>query len=563
MKMKVDVKKIIWSILLVVLMAIVYYFTIPAVNLRNAGFLAYVLFVFVVIALIVYIWVYENVPYGSKLKYVWAPALLVVLIIIIGGISSWNLFHAKAAREVAQVTEVETFEEGFSDLLGSEATLNNLPIVDYDTAKLLGDKKVAGIKNSTWYEVDKEYNLIKYQGKYYRLSVIDYGGVFKYAKAKKTGLPGYVLVDVVPKKGTVTEEAQIVLTEKPIKYSPGAFFSYDLKRHLRGQFPSAIFDKSYLEIDEEGIPYWITGVRTPTRGLFGVQVVKSFVVTNAETGESYMCNIDEAPEWIDHIFSLSYLMNIAHNHYAYVNGYVNNIFSKTGVLRLSYDYRDRHGNDKESEAGKYANFYGYSSIIGPDGDVLFYTGLTAANNAESNLGWLTINARTGAVTQYSVVGAEESSAQSAVETLVQAQRWEATFPLPVNIAGQPSYLMALKGKSGLVQGYGLVNVENYSLAVCSETLEGTVNDYLEKSGNTSEIIIDDERVTETKSGEITAIYTAELNGTTQFYYVIDGELYRCSITVNEKQVLFVVGDRVTFEAEEQGDIKTIIEISLD
>ena len=177
MKMKVDVKKIIWSILLVVLMAIVYYFTIPAVNLRNAGFLAYVLFVFVVIALIVYIWVYENVPYGSKLKYVWAPALLVVLIIIIGGISSWNLFHAKAAREVAQVTEVETFEEGFSDLLGSEATLNNLPIVDYDTAKLLGDKKVAGIKNSTWYEVDKEYNLIKYQGKYYRLSVIDYGGV--------------------------------------------------------------------------------------------------------------------------------------------------------------------------------------------------------------------------------------------------------------------------------------------------------------------------------------------------------------------------------------------------
>ena len=123
--------------------------------------------------------------------------------------------------------------------------------------------------------------------------------------------------------------------------------------------------------------------------------------------------------------------------------------------------------------------------------------------------------------------------------------------------------MALKGKSGLVQGYGLVNVENYSLAVFSETLEGTVNDYLEKSGNTSEIIIDDERVTETKSGEITAIYTAELNGTTQFYYVIDGELYRCSITVNEKQVLFVVGDRVTFEAEEQGDIKTIIEISLD
>ena len=526
------------------------------------GFWFYLLLVCAVVGLDVFIWKYDSHVYGdTKLKYAWIPALVVVAVLLIGGISSWNVFHAKAAREVVQVTEVEAFEEGFPDLLNSSTTIESLPIVDYDTAKLLGDKKVAGIKNSTWYDVDDEYNLIQYHGEYYRLSVIDYGGFFKWTKAKSSGLPGYVRVGVVLKNGTVTQEAQIVTNGKPIVYSPGAFFSQDLKRHLRGQFPNAIFDKSYLEIDEEGTPYWITGVRTPTRGLFGVQVVKSFIITNAETGESYQCSIEEAPEWIDHIFSLSYLMDITHNHYAYVNGYWNNVFSKTGVLRTSYDFRDKHKNDEDSEAGKFANFYGYSSIIGPDGDVLFYTGLTAANNAESNLGWLTINTRTGAVTQYSVVGAEESSAQAAVETLVQAQRWEATFPLPVNIGGEPTYLMALKGKSGLVQGYGLVNVENYSLAVYSDTPEGAVKEYLAKSGKASETVVVDD-ATETRSGEISAIYTAEISGMTHFYYVIDDELYRCPITVNEKQVLLKVGDKITFEMKD-GDIKTITKISLD
>lgn len=561
MKGKISISKVIISLLLLALCGAVYYIAIPAVNLRNAGFWLYLLFVAAVIVFAVFLWS-GDAWYNKKVSRVWLLIPLIVVVIVIGGISSWNIFYAKAAREVAQVTEVEAFEEGFPDLLESNAVSSNLPVVDYDTAKLLGDKKIAGIKNTTWYEVDSEYNLIQYQGKYYRLSVIDYGSFFKWCKANSSGIPGYVLVDVVP-KGTVIQEAQIVMTKKPIVYSPGAFFSHDLKRHLRFQFPSAILDKSYLEIDEEGTPYWITGVRTPTRGLFGVHVVRSFIVTNAETGESHQYGIDEAPEWIDHIFSLTYLMDITHNHYAFVNGYWNNLFSKTGVLRTSYYYRDKHKNDEDSAAGKFANFYGYSSMVGPDGEILFYTGLTAANNAESNLGWLTINTRTGAVTQYSVVGAEESSAQAAVETLVQAQRWEATFPLPVNIGGEPTYLMVLKGKSGLVQGYGLVNVENYSLAVYSETLEGAVDEYLAKSGKTGEIATTDKEETETKTGEISAIYTAELNGTTQFYYVIDEELYRCPITVNEKQVLFVVGDKVTFEVEGKGDIKTITKISLD
>ena len=44
--------------------------------------------------------------------------------------------------------------------------------------------------------VDDEYNLIQYQGEYYRLSTIDYANdFFKWRKAQYDGVPGYVLVE--------------------------------------------------------------------------------------------------------------------------------------------------------------------------------------------------------------------------------------------------------------------------------------------------------------------------------------------------------------------------------
>mgnify|MGYP006967344259 CR=1 FL=1 len=41
--------------------------------------------------------------------------------------------------------------------------VENLSIVDMETAERLGDRTVGSIKNSAWYEVDNEYNLIKYK----------------------------------------------------------------------------------------------------------------------------------------------------------------------------------------------------------------------------------------------------------------------------------------------------------------------------------------------------------------------------------------------------------------
>ena len=568
------------TVFLAAICALVYYLALPAVTLHSAGFWWFILLCLVSISISITCFCYDSfeIPIGAS----WIITAACLVIFAVCGLISGMMFHSDEARQVADITESERLiVEDFTDIT-TEDNFNNLPLVDLDTAKMLGDKKVAQLKHASWYDVDDEYNLIQYQGKYYRLSVIDYGDYWKYRKAKNEGLPGYVLVSATSRNGAVTQEATIVQLDKAIRYSPGAFWSYDLRRHLRSQYPSYIFDESYLEIDEEAVPYWITGVKRPTAGVFGVKTVTSFIVTNAQTGESQEYSIEEAPEWIDHIFSLSYLMDIAEWHYAYVDGFWNNVFSKTNVWRTSYFFRDRHGNDSESEAGKFANFFGYSSII-QDGQVMFYTGLTAANSAESNLGWLIIDTSSGKMTEYRFFdeatddyasGAEESSAQAAVEQLVQAMGYEATFPLPVNIAGEPSYIMCLKGKAGLIQAYAICNIDNFSIAVQADTLDKALNLYLGRLGkepiydttdDTSSESTPETDVPEVETQEVTGkiveVYTAEVNGTTQFYYVIGEDLYRSSIKLNELQVTWKVGDELTISYYEDGAIRVATDIN--
>ena len=538
------------TVVLAAICAILYYLALPAITLRSPGFWGFLLFCAACVAISLSMFFYEDHP--GVVAAAWIGVGAVLLGLLVCWVSSWMMFHSQKAYEVADVTISPTsIADDFADL-SDEQNLSNLPLVDLDTARMLGDKKVAKLQHASWYDVDDEYNLVKTPDGYYRLSVVDYGDYWKYRKAKTEGLPGYVLVGVTPENGAVTQDATVVELDDAIRYSPGAFWSYDLKRHLRVQYPSYVLDDSYLEIDDEGNPFWVTGVLRPTAGAFGVKTVTTFILTNAQTGASQEYNVENAPEWIDHIFSLRYLMQIAYWHYAYADGFWNNALGKTNVWRTSYEYRDKQSSSSESAAGKFANFFGYSSIVDKNGEVLFYTGLTAANNAESNLGWLTIDISTGKMTQYNVVGAEESSAQSAVEQLVQAQGYEATFPLPANIAGQPSYIMCLKGKAGLAQAYGICNVENYSIAVQAETLDQAIRLYQQKLGyeittmpvDTS--ALDDEQETKASSGIIEAIYTAEINGTTQFYYLVDGQLYRAPITINELQITFKVGDKIIF-----------------
>ena len=244
-----------------------------------------------------------------------------LLVFIITGITGGVM--AKAT----QYSKVITVQDGnFSEDI-PEINTDDIVVIDVKTARKLGDRTIATIPNASWYDVDDEYNLVIINGKKYRISPVNYGSVWKFFKADEAGIPGYVLVEATKKDA----EARYVELDEPIRYSPSACFEYDLSRHLRNEYPSYIFGKAFFEVDDEGNPFWVTGVKTAQVGMRGALITTSVVVTNAVTGETEEYFLENLPDWIDHAESVKELMRSLEWHYSYRDGWWNSVTSKTNV----------------------------------------------------------------------------------------------------------------------------------------------------------------------------------------------------------------------------------------
>ena len=549
-KKQVNVSTFVCTAISLLVAWLIYRSWLPAVNLRNGQLYGYLVVACICVAAIFWIrdmvkgegdYDFEGVSRVLILVTVGVTVISLILLII-----NSKMITAKTLQKIPEIKDGE-FVEDYVEISDDPAEVFTL---DLDSAERLGDRAIGNIENASWYEVNNEFNLITYNGKKYRLSPLEYGGMFKYLKAKHDGIPGYVLVD------DDTMEATFVKTEQPIRYSPSAFFGYNLERHLRYQFLTYIFSDSIFEIDEEGVPYWVTGITTPHASLYRGRVIEKVIVTNAYTGESTVYFLNEVPEWIDHVYPLNYLMNLAMWHYEYVRGYWNSVFSKTGIYRTSYVYRTLR-DDKDDET---ANFYGYNSFVSKAGDTVFVTGITPANKSESNTGFLTLNARTGEMVYYPAEGAEESSAQKACESKMQNFGYRATYPVFVNVSGQPTYLMALKDKAGIIQAYGFVNLKNYSIACVNEKINIALEEYKRAIGLDTEVKVTEDDVLEV-TGTVEEIYSQAIDGTTYYYYVVDGNLYKASAAVNELQFLIKVGDEIEIKYQEAAVCRNVKEIN--
>lgn len=539
---------------------------LPAWNIRSGGFWCYCIIV-CVIATITFSIADLAVDYGTTTIITNVLKIISIAMVIIGVVlffASSTMFNAVRYSNLIDVEE-GNFQEDIQSVSTVEEA-KNFPLLDIETAQKLGNRSLSQIKKVSQFEVNDEYNLISYNGKQYRLSPLEYSSFFK--ALNNESIPGYVLVD------SETQESQLVDLENEIKYAPSDIFSQDLKRHLRSKYPSYIFDKFQFDIDDSGEAYYIAPVLKPTIGLFGGKKVESFVIVNANSGECEEYLPEDLPEWVDHAYSLDYLMNLAENYYQYKDGFFNSIFSKTDVKNLSYSYKGENvNNDDEEDENEFA---GYNSILTEDG-VQFFTCVVSASNDESALGFILANSRTGKITYYECAGAEESTAQLQAESLYQNYGYKSSYPLIVNVDGVPTYIISLKDKSKINKAYVMINVENYTISASGETLEDALIEYREKvlgeegltpNDLTSETPEEVEAEIYTTTGTITQLYQATQNGTTQFFFILDGDenLYISPITNNSRQVQMSVGSNVSIEYynspdEELVGIVSKIEIS--
>lgn len=537
-KVKATISRIVIPVISVLLCLGLNYLFTPAWTLHSAGMWGLLLTGFLIatcLSFIIEFMINEKETSGMVITGIYAGiSIVIVLIMCIGNLSGAKAFNSSKYQALIEVQD-GNFQEEIPEA-------EDVAVVDLNTARRVGSRAIGTIKNSTWYEIDNEYNLITYQGKQYRISPLNYGGYLKFRKAKEVGIPGYVLVDAV------TQEGKYIALDKPIYYSPSAFWGKDLSRHLRSQYLNYILGTSFFEIDEEGNPFWITSVKTPTIGLFGGKTEEKFIITNANNGESDIYSAEELPKWVDHAFDLKYLMTTTQWSFEYVHGWWNALTSKTDVKNLSYVYGD-------------GSFSGYNSTVTKDG-IMFFTGVTPANSTESNVGFILVSTRTGVVKYFECPGAEESSAQAAAEGLVQNLGYKATYPTIINVDGIETYFMTLKDDAGLIQKYALCNVANYTMVVEANTLQECMDKYCVKIGVTKETPKED---TFSKEGTISEITNVQISGYTYYCFKLNGEddIYMSSIENSSKQAFMKEGQKIRIEfvkSSEEG-VFTIKKIS--
>jgi hypothetical protein len=190
-----------------------------------------------------------------------------------------------------------------------------------------------------------------------------------------------------------------------------------------------------------------------------------------------------------------------------------------------------------------------------------YTGITSITGDNSIVGFLLINQRTKEAIFYSVTGAAEESARGAAQAMVSDYGWSATFPLLINVSGQPTYFLSLKEASTeVVQGYAMVNVSQYNkIKVWGRNLAECIDNYvkaLQDNGiNAEDVQIDDApsqgapapAAQETVTGAITDLRSAVIDGGTVYYIKLENHGQYFSVAAKDQPdvVLLSKGDTVT------------------
>lgn len=444
---------------------------------------------------------------------------LCLLVCVVGSVISAVPFHAKAYRDLLQV-ETGDFAQDVAEI-----SYNKIPMLDADSAKQLGRRAMGSISQNSnlvsQFEVSDYYTQINYQGNPVRVSPLEYGNVIKWFNNRSAGLPGYIVVNMV------TQEARLVQLKEGMQVSTCEHFNRNLRRYLRFRYPTYLFGDINFEVDEDGTPYWICSRVDKTIGLFGGEDIRGAVLVNAVTGEHTYYEKD-VPTWVDRVYDPDIIVNQYDFHGKLVNGWINSWLGQKAVTTTTAGY----------------------NYIALNDDVYMYTGVTSANADQSNLGFLLSNQRTKETKFYTAPGATEKAAQASAMGVVQDLGYIATFPLLLNIAGEPTYFIPLKDNTNLVKSYAMVNVAQYQIVATGSTVSECEQKYVQLLGSKG-ITTPEERPQTEASGVIAELRSAVLDGNTYYFIRLEGEevFYSVSASQNEVAVILNVGDSVTIEHE--------------
>ena len=553
--------KIVLSLLCSAVFAgILFYFMLPALNFKSYDL--YIYLGAIVASYVVFNALFSNVfgkpeyvPYVKRRAIV--PGIIIAVLLVavgIGYLVSCEFFRASSYSKIISVDTDSNFSEDIEEQTAD--SFSEIPKLDEDTAAQLAARALGALKDIgsvSQFTIAPENSQINYQGKPYRVVPLQYADIIKWLVNTREGFPGYVMVNMADESTNFVE-----LKDGSIKYSAYEHFNKLLKRHLRFEFPTYLFADATFEVNDDGDPFWICARLDKTIGLFGGTDVIGIVLVDAVSGECIEYSMDQLKDdpnlqWIDRVYDSDLIVQ-QYNYYGkYQKGFWNSLLGQKDVIKTTDGY----------------------NYIAKNDDVWMYTGVTSVTSDQSIIGFVRVNQRTKEADFYNVTGGTEYSAQQAAEGRVMDLGYTATFPLLLNIGGEPTYFLSLKDpKNQIVQQYALINVANYNnnkMGVTGTDLSKCLASYIEslkEKGITVDINPDDvvtpgtneDKTPDTSkltaSGTIADIRTAVMGGESYYYIKLDSNeaYFAIAASKDEGVVILNRGDSVTVTYSGEGSI---------
>ena len=553
--------KIVLSLLCSAVFAgILFYFMLPALNFKSYDL--YIYLGAIVASYVVFNALFSNVfgkpeyvPYVKRRAIV--PGIIIAVLLVavgIGYLVSCEFFRASSYSKIISVDTDSNFSEDIEEQTAD--SFSEIPKLDEDTAAQLAARALGALKDIgsvSQFTIAPENSQINYQGNPYRVVPLQYADIIKWLVNTREGFPGYVMVNMADESTNFVE-----LKDGSIRYSAYEHFNKLLKRHLRFEFPTYLFADATFEVNDDGDPFWICARLDKTIGLFGGTDVIGIVLVDAVSGECIEYSMDQLKDdpnlqWIDRVYDSDLIVQ-QYNYYGkYQKGFWNSLLGQKDVIKTTDGY----------------------NYIAKNDDVWMYTGVTSVTSDQSIIGFVLVNQRTKEADFYNVTGGTEYSAQQAAEGRVMDLGYTATFPLLLNIGGEPTYFLSLKDpKNQIVQQYALINVANYNnnkMGVTGTDLSKCLASYIEslkEKGITVDINPDDvvtpgtneDKTPDTSkltaSGTIADIRTAVMGGESYYYIKLDSNeaYFAIAASKDEGVVILNRGDSVTVTYSGEGSI---------
>lgn len=410
--------------------------------------------------------------------------------------------------------------------------INQLPTIDKELAYKLADKKLGEITSLGSQVTIGELNLQSVNGQLCYVAPLEHSSFLKWF-TNREGTIGYIKVSAT-NQNDVEMVTKLDGNDIKLKYLNSAYFFSDLSRAAYFKDMKAGHTDYTFELDDTGRPYWVITRYDTGVGIIEAKAIGALVM-DAQTGNSVIYDINNLPSWVDRIQPKQY-----------INRYIN----KWGELV--------HGVLNFTDKDKLKSTNGMN-IIYNKGTCYYYTGITSVGSDESLVGFTLTNTRNGETKLYKTAGATEEAGMRSAEGKVQQYGYKATFPYLINIQNEPTYFMTLKDSNGLVKQYSMVNVKNYNTVGVGDTLQATLNKYLEGLTNTN-ISLESGNQEEVVEGEVERIGLVIKEGESIYDVKIKNNpnIFSVSTETSREVALTKVGDSVKMKFIRVGDNKYII-----